>query len=178
MVIWYHWLNGHEFEQTLGDTEGQESLACCSPWGHKESGTTYRLNTTTTTWEAQNFRDQFLNESIFITKELHIVKFPTGIYVSLRHSEAGERVGEERPADGHTGFGRDPLVQTRELASYHLTGWHSSAPRWRRSAKNNHLPPSTCNLGNCFWHLSSLALYKYCLLQMLEEVMEREKEEN
>ena len=37
MVWWHHWLNGHEFEQTLGDGEGQESLACCIPWGHKES---------------------------------------------------------------------------------------------------------------------------------------------
>ena len=31
-----HRLSGHEFEQTLGDTEGQGSRACCSPWGHKE----------------------------------------------------------------------------------------------------------------------------------------------
>ena len=37
MVGWLHWLNGHEFEQTPGDTEGQASLACCSPWGQKES---------------------------------------------------------------------------------------------------------------------------------------------
>ena len=35
-----HRLNGHEFEQTLGDGEGQESLVCCSPWGRKESDTT------------------------------------------------------------------------------------------------------------------------------------------
>ena len=35
MVGWHHWLNGHEFEQTQGDSEGQESLECCSPWvGH------------------------------------------------------------------------------------------------------------------------------------------------
>ena len=33
-------LNGHEFEQALGDGEGQESLECYSPWGHKESDTT------------------------------------------------------------------------------------------------------------------------------------------
>ena len=33
---WHHWLNLHEFEQTLGDAEGQGSLICCSPWGHKE----------------------------------------------------------------------------------------------------------------------------------------------
>ena len=33
-------LTRHEFEQTLGDSEGQRSLACCSPWGHKESDMT------------------------------------------------------------------------------------------------------------------------------------------
>ena len=40
MVGWHHWLNGHEFEQTLGDGEGQGSLACCSPWGCKDSDMT------------------------------------------------------------------------------------------------------------------------------------------
>ena len=44
MVGWHHQLSGHEFEQTPGDTEGQGSLACCSPWGYKESGMTERLN--------------------------------------------------------------------------------------------------------------------------------------
>ena len=44
MVGWHHWLNGHGFEQTLGGSEGQESLVCCSPWGHKKSDTTERLN--------------------------------------------------------------------------------------------------------------------------------------
>jgi len=44
MVGWHHRLNGHEFEQTLGDGEGQGSLACCSPRGRKESDTTERLN--------------------------------------------------------------------------------------------------------------------------------------
>ena len=36
VVGWYHRLSGHESEQTLGHNEGQESLACCSPWGHRE----------------------------------------------------------------------------------------------------------------------------------------------
>ena len=44
MVGWHHWLNRHEFEQALGDGEGQGSLACCSPWGCKESDTTEWLN--------------------------------------------------------------------------------------------------------------------------------------
>ena len=37
-------LDGHEFEQTLRDSGGQRSLACCSPGGHKESDTTWQLN--------------------------------------------------------------------------------------------------------------------------------------
>ena len=36
MVGWHHQLNGHEFEQSPGDSEGQGSLAFFSPWGHKE----------------------------------------------------------------------------------------------------------------------------------------------
>ena len=36
MVGWHHQLNGLEFEQTLGESEGQGSLACCSSSGHKE----------------------------------------------------------------------------------------------------------------------------------------------
>ena len=39
MVGWHHCLDGHEFEQALGIGDGQGSLACCSPWGHKESDT-------------------------------------------------------------------------------------------------------------------------------------------
>ena len=42
MVGWHHWLNGYEFEQALGVGDGQGSLPCCSPWGHKESDTTER----------------------------------------------------------------------------------------------------------------------------------------
>ena len=40
MVGRHHWLNGHEFEETWGDSEGQGSLACCSAWGHKELNAT------------------------------------------------------------------------------------------------------------------------------------------
>ena len=51
MVGWHHWFNGHEFEQTLGVGEGQRSLVCCSPWGHKESDTTEWLNKNNTSTE-------------------------------------------------------------------------------------------------------------------------------
>ena len=43
MVVWHHRLHGHKFEQTQGDGEGQGGLACCSPWGHKESDTAEQL---------------------------------------------------------------------------------------------------------------------------------------
>ena len=40
MVGWHHRLDGHEFEQVSGVADGQGSLACCNPWGRKESDTT------------------------------------------------------------------------------------------------------------------------------------------
>ena len=43
MVGW-HQLNGHESEQILEDSEGPRRLACCSPWGHKESEMIWQLN--------------------------------------------------------------------------------------------------------------------------------------
>ena len=43
-VGWHHQLNGLEFEQALGDSEGQGSPVCCSPWGREESDTTEGLN--------------------------------------------------------------------------------------------------------------------------------------
>ena len=44
MVGWHHWLNGRGFEQAPGDGKRQGSLACCSPWGRKQSDTTKQLN--------------------------------------------------------------------------------------------------------------------------------------
>ena len=44
MVGWHHRLNGHEFEQTLGNGDGQGSLVCCCPWGRKESKMAERLH--------------------------------------------------------------------------------------------------------------------------------------
>ena len=46
IVGWHHWLNGHDFEQSLGVSDGQGGLVCSSPWGRKESDTTKWLNWT------------------------------------------------------------------------------------------------------------------------------------
>ena len=48
MVEWHHQLNGHEFEQALGVGDGQGSLVCCRPWGHREPDTAERLNNNNT----------------------------------------------------------------------------------------------------------------------------------
>ena len=50
MVGWHYRLSGHEFEQALGVGDGQGSLACCSPWGRKESDKTEQLNLTDTSF--------------------------------------------------------------------------------------------------------------------------------
>jgi len=44
MVGWHHQLNGHEFDQVPRDVDGQGSLKCCSPQGHRELDTTVQLN--------------------------------------------------------------------------------------------------------------------------------------
>ena len=51
MVGWHHWVDGHEFKQTLGVGDGQGSLACYSPWGRKELDTTERLKWTELNWD-------------------------------------------------------------------------------------------------------------------------------
>ena len=50
MVGWHHWLNGHEFEQTLVDSEGQGSLACCGPWDCIESDRLSNWTATIVRW--------------------------------------------------------------------------------------------------------------------------------
>ena len=50
MVGWHHRLSGHEIEQTLRDSEGKGNLACCSPWGFKESDTMQQLKNNETGW--------------------------------------------------------------------------------------------------------------------------------
>ena len=70
MVGWYHWLDGHEFEQALGVGDGQGSLVCCSPWDRKELDTTERLNWTET------FFFPFAFTQIFIVIRRYLVLWP------------------------------------------------------------------------------------------------------
>ena len=64
MVGWHHRLNGHEFEQTLGDGEGQGSLVGCISWGHKKSDMTVT--------EQQHFQPKFKCVDVLQTWILHL----------------------------------------------------------------------------------------------------------
>ena len=57
---WHYWLDGHEFDLAPGVGDGQGSLLCCSPWGHKESNTTEWLNWTEMNWKHFMFSSQVL----------------------------------------------------------------------------------------------------------------------
>ena len=62
MVGWYCWLNGHEFEQAPGDGDGQGSVACYSPWGHKKLDMIERLkNTVILTSKKRNRKSKMLS---------------------------------------------------------------------------------------------------------------------
>ena len=57
IVGWHHRLDGREFEETPGDSEGWGGLACCSPWGRKESDTTERLSSNNNNIHFYGFTD-------------------------------------------------------------------------------------------------------------------------
>ena len=61
MTGWHHRLNGHEFEQALGDGEGQGSLVCCRPWGRKELDVTEQLKLTEQCFTAHIRKKKHLN---------------------------------------------------------------------------------------------------------------------
>ena len=77
MVGWPHHLNGHEFEQTPGDSEGQGSLACCSLWDLQESDMTQQLNNNDITIQVGDMYPHFMddqNQAEELTKLSNIIK--------------------------------------------------------------------------------------------------------
>ena len=74
MVGWHHQLNGREFEQASEVGDGQGSLACCSPWGHKKSNMTEQLN-----WTEFYILFFYLFKKSFTSRSM--LKFPTEISV-------------------------------------------------------------------------------------------------
>ena len=84
MVRQHRQLNGHEFEQTPRDSEGQRSPVCCNPWGHKESDTTQQLNDNKATSERHyNVHHMDRKETFFFLKRPQIPKFESWIKTIL-----------------------------------------------------------------------------------------------
>ena len=75
MIGWYHWLDGHEFEQAPGVGDGHGSLACRSPWGHKESIITEQPNWTAT----EIYVDKYTHRCMYI-KDWYMI-----FYLPLAH---------------------------------------------------------------------------------------------
>ena len=69
MVGWHHRLNGHRFGLTLEVGDGQGSLACCSPWGCKESDLTERLNWTELNWTDRQKKTHVVRVVVFPTNK-------------------------------------------------------------------------------------------------------------
>ena len=76
MTGWHHQLNGHEFEQTPGDGDGQGSLDCCRSRGRKESDTTERLN---------NYRKHFYSDFIIWNFKNVLLRLPEYSVLLLGH---------------------------------------------------------------------------------------------
>ena len=74
MVGWHHRLNGHEFEQTLGDSEGQRSLVCCISWGRKELVTTQQKTNNNNTFIdlTLSVKETKVNKKAIILKSLNV----------------------------------------------------------------------------------------------------------
>ena len=88
MVGWHHRLNGHEFEQTPGNSEGQGSLACCGSWGRKESNTIERLNWTELRFEhTHKCYIQFIMFQKIISKEYLYLEKTLGECLYFKNKE-------------------------------------------------------------------------------------------
>ena len=87
MAGWHHWLDGREFEWTLGVGDGQGGLACCDSWGLKESDTTERLNWTELTGdECQLTPKCSFISCICILWCLGLILFAVSLYYSVLHN--------------------------------------------------------------------------------------------
>ena len=116
MFGWYHWLDGHEFEQALGVSDGQGSLGCCSPWDHKELDTTEWLNWTEL--KQMNCNNWIHGKSVHTPEATQMWKSWSGPLHNPNQREA-------RP---HWGVNDIPLrrITPREINQGALSGYTSS----------------------------------------------------
>ena len=118
MVRRHHWLNRHEFEQTLGDSGGYRSLAYCSPWGGNESDTTQWLNNSNNSARAPWFLDILLKVVLTLVYSLPI-------YFSVASSKylSEQQVSAECKYTNWTSWGATGEGVGGGLGTY--MGWHT-----------------------------------------------------
>ena len=134
MVGWHHQLDGHEFEQAPGDGEGQGSLVCCSPWGHKESDndltttilppTPPRTTSTLTSWphsRAQHLLQECAETASSVNglcdSKITLTTIP-GSSSSHRYQEGPEEKGRQCRVLGPRSWGgRSGADRSNELSS-------------------------------------------------------------
>ena len=139
MVGWHHRLNGHQFEQTLGDGEGQGSLVCCSPWGCKELDMTKQLNNSIKTicWFSLLFckeiNSEYTLEGLMLKLKLHYFGHLMGRTDSLEKTlmlgriEGRRRRGQQRMRwlDGITDTMDMNLGKLKEMV-VNRDSWHAT----------------------------------------------------
>ena len=140
IVGWHHWLNGHEFEQTLGDSE-----ACHSPWGHKESDTPEWLNKVTTfSWASLRTQGGVCSSSsAFVCGEVGWLHSPLTPFLPAaspalptRSSSGSQRKEEAEEADEEQGAG-DASVSGGVPARHTAWGIWSGHPDEKASPRDS-----------------------------------------
>ena len=125
MVVWHHLLNGHEFEQVLRVGDGQGSLACCNPWGWRESDTTEQLNWTEYQLDSRylqwlgTHRD-YVTPSILLPKEISgmcYVSSTAPAFASWNHTgfSSGDPTSSLQPVD-HSGKSLSCISNSRSIS--------------------------------------------------------------
>jgi len=118
MIGWHHRLNGHEFEQTPGDGEGQRSLVCCSPWGCKESDMIEQLSFT-------------FSPRLYL---LCFIVLPVFIGILFRNGHKSVAIDEDLPNDSKHRLFIPYLLLAREAATF--TGFWQT-PKGRLGVEGN-----------------------------------------
>ena len=106
MLGWHHRLDGHELGRTLGDGDGQGGLACCGPWGRKESDTTEQLN-----WTNHRTTECFLSSTSY-----HITK---GLFLEFFYPVQHAQVSKINKEKMYSKSKKQKIIVRRERATKH-----------------------------------------------------------
>ena len=186
-VGWHHWLNGHEFEQAPRNSDGQGSVACCSPWSHKESDTTQRLNNKNVwkwclwvldqkRWNVISDWLEFLIVGLLVSDSRCEVKCQKSLGVTQRRDSKETGFGVAFSSAPSTGLGisgfndaywrrgwtglASPLIPVSRISSLStiaLTSSSTSCVTQRQQSTPTHPSKMGLGLGVCLLLLSGLA---------------------